>query len=360
MLDNVTPMILAAGHATRLRPLSSRRAKAVVPFLNRPLLDHTLSWLARSGFRRVVINLHHAGDTVVRAYGRKAFGMRIEYSPEPVLLGTAGGPRRALDLLDETVLLVNGDVVALMSLGPLLQHHRESGALATLALYGGEAGEAYPQVTASASGRLLAFPGDEVPAGESAAVKGVFTGLHLVEKAVLAQVPQDVPAGIVDPVYRGLLASGNLLRAINLPGVWYEVGDPVRYIDCQLRALEIGDVPLSLDPRGRRHVAGYASEHAQLQSARPRPPYLIGAGVRLRHGSRLEGVVLGDRTRVEAGCRLRRVVTWKDSWIARGADLHEVVVMQGVRVPAGTVASQVAFTAGGPVAFGSDEAEAAS
>jgi NDP-sugar pyrophosphorylase family protein len=145
------------------------------------------------------------------------------------------------------------------------------------------------------------------------------------------------------------------VRAITLPGVWYEVGDPARYIDCQLRSLEIGDVPLGLDPRARRHVAGYASEHAQLQSARLRPPYLVGAGVRLRHGSRFEGVVLADRTRVEASCRLQRVVTWKDSWIGRGADLEDVVVMAGVRVPAGTVASGVVFTATGPVAFGSDE-----
>jgi len=348
---NLTPMVLAAGHATRLRPLTANIAKAVVPFLNRPLLDHTLEWLARSGFRRVVINLHHAGESIVRRYGSAFRGLRIDYSPEPALLGTAGGPRNALDLLEDRVLLVNGDVVGLMSIGALLRHHEANSALATLALYRGDSAAGYPQVVAAASGELLAFPGDDVTAEPADAVRGVFTGLHVIERSVLEQLPAGCATGIVDPLYRQMLAGGDPLHAMAVPGSWYEVGDTARYIDNQLTSLRLGDVPLGVQGYQRVSPGGYRSVHSHLENVRLVPPYLAGPGVRLRHGARLQSVILGDRTRVGAACRLDRVVTWRDSWIGPNCRLHDVVVMEGVHVPSGTDASNVVFTPAGAVPF---------
>ncbi len=348
---SLTPMVLAAGHATRLRPLTANVAKAVVPFLNRPLLDHTLEWLARSGFRRVVINLHHAGDSIVRRYGSSALGLSIDYTPEPTLLGTAGGPRNALDLLDNRVLLINGDVVGLMSIGALLRHHEENDALATLALHRGSASAGYPQVVAASGGELLAFPGEEVGDLPSDVVRGVFTGLHVVERSVLEQLPGERAAGIVDPLYRQLLAGGHPLHAIAVPGSWYEVGDPMRYIDNQLTSLRLGDVPLGVQGYQRVSAGGYKSVHSHLENVRLVPPYLAGPGVRLRHGARLQAVILGDRTRVGTASTLDRVVTWSDSWIGPRCWLSNVVVMEGVHVPSGTEASNVVFTASGPEQF---------
>ena len=344
-------MVLAAGHATRLRPLTASVAKAVVPFLNRPLLDHTLEWLARSGFRRVVINLHHASESIVQRYGTSFGELHIDYSPEPALLGTGGGPRNALDLLEDRVLLVNGDVVGLMSIGALLRHHEATRALATLALYRGSAAAGYPEVVAAASGELLAFPGDEPVASPENAVRGVFTGLHVIERSVLEQLPGGCATGIVDPVYRQMLEGGHPIHAIAVPGAWYEVGDPMRYIDNQLTSLRVGDVPLGVYGYQRVSAGGYRSVHSHLENVHLVPPYLAGPGVRLRHGARLQSVILGDRTRVGAACRLDRVVTWSDSWIGPGCRLRDVVVMDGVHVPSGTNASNVVFTTTGAVPF---------
>ncbi len=348
---NLTPMILAAGHATRLRPLTGEMAKAVVPFLNRPLLDHTLDWLARAGFRRAVINLHHAGESIARRYGRSALGLAIDYSWETELLGTAGGPRKALDLLEDRVLLINGDVVGLMSIGALVRHHEANSALATLALHRGDAAAGYPRVTAAAGGELLAFPGDEAGPAPADAVRGVFTGLHVIERSVLEQLPSGCAAGMVDVVYRQMLAGGHSLHAVAVPGSWYEVGDPARYIDNQLTSLRLGDVPLGLQKYQRVSAGGYRSIHSHLENVRLVPPYLAGAGVRLRHGARLRSVVLGDRTRVGAASSLERVVTWRDAWIGPNCRLRNVVVMADVHVPSGTEAANVVFTAAGKVPF---------
>ncbi|MEQ8482836.1 MAG: nucleotidyltransferase family protein [Pseudomonadales bacterium] len=105
-------MILAAGRGERLRPLTERVPKPLVPVAGRPLLLHQLEWLAAAGLRDVVINLHHLGEQIVAAVGDGgAFGMRVQYSHEPTLLETGGGIVQALPLLgDETFLILNGDI----------------------------------------------------------------------------------------------------------------------------------------------------------------------------------------------------------------------------------------------------------
>ena len=105
-------MILAAGHGQRLKPLTNNTPKPLLEVGDKPLLAHQLSWLKNAGIKEVVINLHYLGDQI-EAYCQngEAFGIRIYYSYEDVLLETAGGIINALPLLgDEPFLLLNGDI----------------------------------------------------------------------------------------------------------------------------------------------------------------------------------------------------------------------------------------------------------
>ncbi len=342
-------MVLAAGKALRLRPLTDDRAKAVVLFLNRPLLDYTLDWLRRCGFEQVWINLHHQAESITATYGHRAFGMKVRYSAEERLLGTAGGPRRVLDQLAPTTLLVNGDTVSSLALGPLLQLHRR-GALATLGLYRGDSAQGYPTVTASADGRLLAFPDDPLPAAERT-VRGVFTGVHLVEREVLESLPVDEPLGMVDPVYRSLMRADLPVHALPVAGSWYEAGDPGRYIDAQLAALECGHASLGYAQAKRLDSGGYVSPDTHLENVRLEPPFLVGAGARLKHGAVLRRVVVADLCRIESGSRVVECVLWKGCNVGPRCRLQRVVVLDGVAVPAGTEAQNAVFTHEGMVPF---------
>ena len=368
-MSRATAMVLAAGYALRLRPLTSGRAKAVVPFLNRPILDYTLDWLSRSGHRRVVINLHHAAESIRFHYGRSVFGVDLEYSVEQRLLGTAGGPRAAINLLEERFLLVNGDVAFGMALGALRRHHEESGACSTLGLHRGPEAASYPQIKTAADGQILCFPprpGDaeegkskERPHVEDSntieqVARGCFAGLHLIERSVFDVVPRGVPCDIIRPVYRELLAEGLRIDAIPLVGAWYEVGDPSRYIDGQLCCLARGDLPLAVDGYVRHQRSGYATHQTRLDNAALEPPYLLGPGVRVKGGSWLSGVVAARGSHVETGSELSNSVLWENARIGAGSSLHRVIVLEGVHVPSGTEAEGIVFTADGPVAIGGD------
>ena len=106
-------MILSAGYGKRLRPLTDRIPKPLVPVGGKPLIVHHLEKLAKAGFREIVINLGHLGSKIPEALGDgSSMGLDIAYSDEgPEPLETGGGITKALPLLgQETFLVVNGDV----------------------------------------------------------------------------------------------------------------------------------------------------------------------------------------------------------------------------------------------------------
>lgn len=105
-------MILAAGRGERMRPLTDRVPKPLLRAGDRALIEHTIAALVHGGFRDLVVNHAWQGGAIERALGDGArYGARIAYSPEPAgALETGGGIRRALPLLGETFLVVNGDI----------------------------------------------------------------------------------------------------------------------------------------------------------------------------------------------------------------------------------------------------------
>jgi len=134
-------MILAAGLGTRLRPLTNDRPKALVKVAGRTLLEITLERLRDAGVDAVIVNAHHFSDMVVEfLHGMKNSGMRIEVSVEADLLDTGGGLKKASWFFledgqsDEPFFLHNVDVLSRIDLRAIMDEHRRTGALATLAI----------------------------------------------------------------------------------------------------------------------------------------------------------------------------------------------------------------------------------
>ncbi|MDQ3042572.1 MAG: nucleotidyltransferase family protein, partial [Acidobacteriota bacterium] len=130
-------MILAAGFGTRLFPLTIDRTKPAIPFLGKPLVGYVAEYVARFGFKEVVVNLHHQPESVKKALGNgENFGVEIFYTEEtPDILGTAGALDNARHLLEnDTFLIVNGKIITDIDIAAALDAHRSSGALATMIL----------------------------------------------------------------------------------------------------------------------------------------------------------------------------------------------------------------------------------
>lgn len=105
-------MILAAGRGERMRPLTDRLPKPLLPVAGKPLIVRHIERLAGAGFHQLVINHAHLGGMIESSLGDgRRWGVEISYSPEKVALETGGGIYHALPLLgEEPFLVINGDI----------------------------------------------------------------------------------------------------------------------------------------------------------------------------------------------------------------------------------------------------------
>lgn len=307
-------MILAAGLGTRMRPLTLLRAKAVLPVLNRPLLLWILEHLARQGVDDVVVNLHHLADTVGEALGEwRRSGMRLRYSREDKLLGTAGGPRAVRDVFgDEPFLLVNGDMLFDFDVARLAQRHRASGARATLGLLPNPDPRLYGSIVTDASGRVLSLAGQPRRARGTASL---FTGVHVLDPALLDTLPAG-PSDSIRDLYVPMVAAGERVQGVRLRGAWHDLGRPSLYRDAQLKLLP---------GRGRDRVLLHPD--AQVGAGARLRRSVVGRGARVGEDAQVERSILWDSATVEAGSRVDGAIVASGGVVRSGEKARGVVVV---------------------------------
>ncbi|HEV8130498.1 MAG TPA: NDP-sugar synthase [Acidobacteriota bacterium] len=221
-------LVLAAGLGTRLLPLTLCRAKPAMPYRDRPLICYCLQSLAAAGLDEVAVNLHHLPDSVRQAVGSAQVGpLKIRYSFEPEILGTAGALNPMRDWLGQDLfLLVNGKVVFDFDLRPAIEHHRCSGALATLILVDRVAGEKFNPVFIDDSGFVTGFA--ETPQ-EREKPGLTFTGIHLLDSRIWRFVPASGFSDMVKAVYREALNCRQKIACYHATGSWLEFSTLERY-----------------------------------------------------------------------------------------------------------------------------------
>lgn len=214
-------MALAAGEGTRLRPLTERMPKPMLPIAGRPILEHNIRLLVRHGIRELVINLHHCPEKVVSYFGDgRSLGVAITYSYEPVLLGTAGAVKKAGSFFDGTFLVVYGDNLTNCDIGRLSAFHQEKGGIGTVALFRRDD----PLVSGIAgldeNDRITDFL--EKPQLHEVFSHWVSAGLLILEQEVLDYVPAEYPSDFGRDVLPALLRAGQALYGYRMSeGLWW-------------------------------------------------------------------------------------------------------------------------------------------
>ncbi len=284
----IPALLLTAGLGTRLRPLSDVRAKGAVPVAGEPLARRIIRWLVASAVTDIVLNLHHRPETLTALIGDgRDLGAHVRYSWEQPVLGSAGGPRHALPLLDsDEFLVVNGDTLTNMDVDALIARHRESRSLVTMALVPNVRPEQYGGVLV-ASGLVSGFtaPGGRDPNYH-------FIGVQVARREAFDGLPDGVPAQSVGELYPRLMRERPEAVAAFVSNASFEdIGTPRDYLDTTFRV-------------ARRE----------------------GRGEELQHGA--------DCT-IAADAVVRRTVAWDRVTIGAGAVLSECIVADDVTIPPG-------------------------
>lgn len=228
--SDVRAMILAAGKGERLRPLTERVPKALIPLGGTPLIHYTLGMLRESGVQEVVINLHHLGERIQEYVGDGSrWGLRVVYSVETRLLGTGGGIQKsATHLAGGTFLVINADILVDLDLPDVLRFHRDNHATVTLVLRQDPDVERYGAIEVDGYARVRQILG-RVPAPSIRRKKMMFTGVHVLEPSVFSHMPGHKETFSIVDVYVDMLRAGERILGYETKRFWADLGTPERY-----------------------------------------------------------------------------------------------------------------------------------
>lgn len=210
-------VILAGGQGTRLAPYTTVLPKPLMPVGDMPILEIVLRQLARSGFVDVSLAVGYLAELLMAYCGDGSkFGLKIEYSREEQPLGTAG-PISLVSNLDESFLVMNGDLLTTIDYREMVRFHRERGAIATLAAYQ----------------REVKIDLGVIEAGEDNFVKDyiekpvykylVSTGVYIFEPEVLKFILPNAHLDLPELVLR-LKGQGHPVNIYRFDGYWLDIG----------------------------------------------------------------------------------------------------------------------------------------
>ncbi|MFO0625281.1 MAG: NDP-sugar synthase [Polyangiales bacterium] len=230
-------LVLSAGYGTRLGALTRETPKPLLPIEGVPLLVRTLQHLAAQGFRDVAVNLHFRGDLVRAALGDgAAAGVRVTWSEEPTLLGTAGAVRALRGFFeaddDESFLVLYGDLLLDEDLAPMLAQHRATGATATLLLHQRAGSNSLVQM--GDDRRITGFVERPTPAQRARApFPWVNSGVQVLHRRLIPRIPDGGPSDLPRDVYAPAVAAGEAIYGFPLRGYRCAIDSPARYDEAQ-------------------------------------------------------------------------------------------------------------------------------
>jgi mannose-1-phosphate guanylyltransferase len=324
-------VILVGGQGTRLRPLTSRVPKPVVQLVDRPFIAFMLEWLKTHGIDDVIMSCGFLADGMRSVLGDGSqLGIRLRFVEEPEPRGTAGALKLAEPMLDESFLVLNGDVLTDIDLTAQIAQHRATGARATLALV--------PVPDPSAYGLVILAPDRSVadfiekPSADVAGEKLISAGAYVLERDILALVPPARNVSIEREVWPALV--GNGLYGFSSDGYWLDIGTPARYLQGTFDIIE-GNVATAVSERlGDDWLV--VEDRAEVHG-RVIPPAVLERGVRVGEGAHVGSlVVLAEDVSVGAGATVERSVVLQGAEIGEGCELRDCIVAAGCRVGAGS------------------------
>ncbi|HUS62788.1 MAG TPA: NDP-sugar synthase [Acidimicrobiales bacterium] len=331
-------VVLVGGKGTRLRPLTWETPKQMLTLADLTMIERVVGHLVSHGVDDVVLSMGYRPDTFLAAFpDGTCAGANIHYAVEPEPLDTAGGIRfAALDAkIDETFIVVNGDVLTDLDLSALVAFHRECGAEATISLTPVEDPSVFGVVPTNELGRVEAFI-EKPPPGE-APTNLINAGTYVLEAWVIERIPDGRKVSIERETFPALVAD-RALFAMASDEYWLDTGTPASYLRASL--------DLAAGLRGRPHPEAVGQDGGWWQVGAGHivgavaGPSFIGEGASIAPGATIEGSV------VESGASVGEGALVRSSLVCRGAEIGPGAVIEGSVVgAAATIGANARLTA---------------
>jgi mannose-1-phosphate guanylyltransferase len=353
----VRAVVLVGGEGTRLRPLTLTTPKQMLPIVEQAMIERVLGHLAAHGIDDAVLSLGYRPDAFINAYpGGTIAGVRLTYAVEPTPLDTAGAIRFAAHHagIDETFVVVNGDVLTDADISALIDFHRASGAEGTISLTPVDDPSAFGVVPTDADGRVEAFI--EKPPRDEAPTHYINAGTYVFETSVLDRIPGERRVSIERETFPALVEAGTLF-ALGSEAYWLDTGTPDAYLRAHRDLLlgrrspppapsavldaeigpgtwRIGDV----DVRTTSVARSLFGTGASVAPGASVEESVIGAGAVVEEGATITGSVLLPGARVASKATVEGSVIGPGAIVGQRCVIHALsVIGAGAVTASGTV-----------------------
>ncbi len=324
-------VVMAGGFGTRLRPLTCNLPKPMVPMGNRPMMEHIFSLLEQHNFTDVSAMLYFSPEDI-RGYFQdgKKFGLKMKYFLPTGDLGTAGCIKFAQEELDETFLVMSGDVLTDFDLTDALKFHKEKKALATMVLTRVTNPLPYGVVIIDEAGRITRFL--EKPSWGEVFSDTINTGIYILDPKVLDEIPADRNFDFSKDLFPKLLQEKKPIYGYVANGYWKDVGDLREY---RLAHQDILEGRVSIKVQGKKmhfvkkehEAVVWADKDVDVQDGVEfYGNCILGKNCRIESGAKIENSVIGENCVIGSGSQISGSVLWKNVRVGRESVVREAVI----------------------------------
>ncbi len=340
-------IILAGGKGTRLRPLSCNTNKVMVPLLNRPFLDHIICYIRKHNICEIILTLGYLPEQIQSYFGDGSkFGVKITYLVEEFPLGSAGAAKNAEGLLNDSFIVLNGDIFTDFNLTDMMAQHRDGNAIATMALTSVDNPTIYGVVETDSQGKVTCFK--EKPGWDEITTNMINAGIYILEPEILSYIPSNKFFTFERDIFPAFMGKGQVIYGYPFEAYWTDVGTPELYLKLHHDLLNRLDKSIKFEGESSVHPSAQIEGPAVFgkncfigKNVVIKGPAALGPECRIEEGASIEGAILWQKSKVGRGAKLKNCIVASNCYIAEKSEvLDDCVLGNGVVIEEGNTLAQ--------------------
>lgn len=326
-------LFLVGGMGTRLRPLTNKIPKPMIPIMGKPLLERSILNLKSVGIKEVVLSTCYRAQYIQRYFenGEK-LGMKIYHVKEDIPLGTGGAIKNAEEYFDDTFLIFNSDILSDIDIKEFIKYHREKGADVTIAVTQVDDPSMYGVIEYDENDYAISFK--EKPQPHEVTSNFINAGAYIFEPKVLEEIPAGRVVSVEKEVFPQLIEKGYKIAVYKGCSYWIDIGTPERYLQAHMDIMsgKYRINGLNFSSKGIYKGPG-CDIHSSVKICEP---VYIGANVKIEENASIgANTIIGDNVRIGRGVKIMRSIIWNDVVVENGATLVDTIVASNCRIKQG-------------------------
>ena len=294
MGDIIRTIMMAGGKGTRLRPLTLVRPKPMIPLVNKPIIEYTVNKLKKSGFNDILMTLNYMSTNIKKYFkDGSEFGIDIRYSVEKWPLGTGGSVKKAEKYIDDTFMVVSGDVLTDVDFKDVVKYHKEKGAVATMVLTEVEDPTHFGIAVMDKDHKITEYL--EKPSPEEAFSNVANTGIYIFEPEIFDFFDdKEKEVDFSKDIFPEVIKQDAGIYGYVFDGYWNDIGRPETYLEATYDILDQKMDQIFYKTKMEESIGKIGN-------------IWVGENVFIDEKARIEGpVVIGNNCTIEEGCKISR------------------------------------------------------